>query len=80
MEKYFFSIVLLSNKIITFAKTYYNCKKDEVKVLNMTYHSYWKVEENNFDVQPYCVKLFRQHWYMGSARTPLASQGDGRKD
>lgn len=33
-------------------------------VLNMTYHSYWKEEENNFDVQPYCVKLFRQRWYM----------------
>ena len=36
----------------------------ENKVLNMTYHSYWKDEENNFDVQPYCVKLFRQRWYL----------------
>ena len=35
----------------------------ENRVLNMTYHSYWKDEENNFDVQPYCVKLFRQRWY-----------------
>ena len=34
------------------------------RVLNMTYHSYWKDEEYNFDVQPYCVKLFRQRWYM----------------
>jgi predicted DNA-binding transcriptional regulator YafY len=33
-------------------------------MLNMTYHSYWKDEENNFDVQPFCVKLFRQRWYM----------------
>ena len=36
----------------------------ENHVLNMTYHSYWKDEENNFDVQPYCVKLFRQRWYI----------------
>lgn len=33
-------------------------------MLNMTYHNYWKDEENNFDVQPYCVKLFRQRWYL----------------
>ncbi len=36
----------------------------ENRVLNITYHSYWKDEENNFDVQPYCVKLFRQRWYL----------------
>ena len=34
------------------------------KVLNMTYHSYNRDEEYNFDVHPYCVKLFRQRWYM----------------
>ena len=32
----------------------------ENRVLNMTYHSYWKDEENNFDALPYCVKLYRQ--------------------
>lgn len=36
----------------------------ENRVLNMTYHSYWKDEENNYDVLPYCVKLYRQRWYM----------------
>ena len=36
----------------------------ENKVLNITYHSYWKNEENNFDLQPFCVKLFRQRWYL----------------
>ena len=36
----------------------------ENRVVNITYHSYWKDEENNFDVQPYCVKLFRQRWYL----------------
>ena len=39
------------------------------KVLNMTYHSYWKDEENSFDVHPYCVKLFRQRWYMVALST-----------
>lgn len=41
----------------------------ENRVLNMTYHSYWKDEENNFDVQPYCVKLFRQRWYLVARST-----------
>ncbi len=41
----------------------------ENRVLNMTYHSYWKDEENNFDVQPYCAKLFRQRWYMVARST-----------
>ena len=41
----------------------------ENHVLNITYHSYWKDEENNFDVQPYCVKLFRQRWYMVARST-----------
>ena len=36
----------------------------ENRVLNITYHSYWKDEENNFDVQPFCIKLFRQRWYL----------------
>ena len=36
----------------------------ENRELNMTYHSYWKDEENNFDALPYCVKLYRQRWYM----------------
>jgi hypothetical protein len=41
----------------------------ENRVLNMTYHSYWKDEENNFDILPYCVKLFRQRWYMVARST-----------
>ena len=36
----------------------------ENHVLNMTYHSFWKDKEGNYDVHPYCVKLFRQRWYM----------------
>ncbi len=41
----------------------------ENRVINITYHSYWKDEANNFDVQPYCVKLFRQRWYMVGLNT-----------
>ena len=36
----------------------------ENRVLSITYHSYWKDEENTFDLQPYCIKLFRQRWYL----------------
>lgn len=36
----------------------------ENRVLNMTYKSYWKDKEKNYDVQPLCLKLFRQRWYV----------------
>lgn len=36
----------------------------ENRVLNMTYKSYWNTEEKNYDVQPLCLKLFRQRWYL----------------
>lgn len=36
----------------------------ENRVLNITHYNYWKDQEYNFDVQPYCVKLFRQRWYL----------------
>lgn len=41
----------------------------ENRVLHITYYSYWKDEEYSFDVQPYCVKLFRQRWYMVARST-----------
>ena len=42
-------------------------------VINMTYHSYWRDKSNNFDVEPYCVKLFRQRWYL-LGRSPYKKQ------
>jgi hypothetical protein len=33
-------------------------------VITITYQSYWREESNTFDVYPYCVKLFRQRWYL----------------
>lgn len=41
----------------------------ENRLLTITYHSYWKDEENTFDVQPFCLKLFRQRWYMVARST-----------
>lgn len=32
--------------------------------INLTYQSYWRNESNTFIVEPYCVKLFKQRWYM----------------
>ena len=32
--------------------------------INMTYQSYWKEKSHTFDVEPYCVKLFKQRWYL----------------
>ncbi|MBR5850992.1 MAG: WYL domain-containing protein [Bacteroidaceae bacterium] len=37
--------------------------------LNITYKSYWSDEECCFDVKPYCVKLFKQRWYMVAKST-----------
>ena len=37
--------------------------------INMTYQSYWRDDSNTFMVEPYCVKLFNQRWYM-VARSP----------
>ena len=34
------------------------------KVLEITYKSYWRECESTFQVAPYCVKLFRQRWYL----------------
>lgn len=42
-------------------------------LINMTYRSYWKDNSYNFDVEPYCVKLFRQRWYL-LGRSPYKKQ------
>jgi len=34
------------------------------KALEVTYKGYWSEHEHTFPVAPYCVKLFRQRWYM----------------
>ena len=32
--------------------------------LSMTYHSFHREDPSTFEVEPYCVKLFEQRWYM----------------
>ena len=51
----------------------------ENHVLNITYHSYWKDEEYNFDVEPFCVKLFKQRWYMVGLSTDEYFREQGPK-
>ena len=36
----------------------------ESVALSMTYQSFWMNEPSTFEVEPYCVKLFEQRWYM----------------
>lgn len=36
----------------------------ESVALLMTYQSFWMDEPATFEVEPYCVKLFEQRWYM----------------
>ena len=36
----------------------------ESVALSMTYHSFHCEEPSTFEVEPYCVKLFEQRWYM----------------
>ena len=33
-------------------------------VLSMTYQSYSRDEANTFEVEPYCLKAFKQRWYL----------------
>ena len=34
------------------------------KVIKITYKGYWSEHEHKFPVAPYCIKLFRQRWYL----------------
>jgi predicted DNA-binding transcriptional regulator YafY len=37
--------------------------------IRITYQSYWRDKSNTFMIEPYCVKLFKQRWYV-VARSP----------
>ena len=37
--------------------------------INKTNQSYWRAKSNNFNVEPYCVKLFKQRWYLVARST-----------
>ena len=36
----------------------------EGKAIEITYKSFWRDEESTFTAYPYCLKLFKQRWYM----------------
>jgi len=42
--------------------------RDE-RTIEMTYQPFWRDEPNTFEVEPYCVKVFKQRWYL-LARSP----------
>ena len=33
-------------------------------LLYMTYQSYWRQKASSFEVEPYCLKAFKQRWYL----------------
>jgi hypothetical protein len=43
------------------------------KTLLITYQSYWRDESSTFELEPYCVKLFKQRWYL-VGRSPYYNQ------
>lgn len=34
------------------------------KAVEMTYHSFWRGEDSTFIAHPWCLKLFKQRWYV----------------
>ncbi len=39
------------------------------QVLGMTYQSFWRDDSYTFEIEPYCLKAFKQRWYL-VARSP----------
>ncbi len=37
--------------------------------IEIAYQSYWREESHTFEVEPYCIKIFKQRWYI-IARSP----------
>ena len=40
-----------------------NAMRDK-KTVEVTYQSFWRDEPNTFTIHPYCLKLFKQRWYV----------------
>ena len=40
-----------------------NAMRDK-KAVEVTYQSFWRDEPNTFTLHPYCLKLFKQRWYV----------------
>jgi predicted DNA-binding transcriptional regulator YafY len=37
--------------------------------IELTYQSFWRVKPETYEIEPYCVKIFKQRWYV-VARAP----------
>lgn len=37
--------------------------RDSLRI-EMTYRSFWRGESSTFEVEPFCIKVFRQRWYL----------------
>jgi hypothetical protein len=37
--------------------------RDEL-MLEITYQSFWRDEPATFEIEPYCIKIFKQRWYV----------------
>ncbi|MBP7359444.1 MAG: WYL domain-containing protein, partial [Prevotella sp.] len=36
----------------------------ENKIIQITHHSFWESQSFAFEIMPYCLKLFKQRWYL----------------
>ncbi|HPW66381.1 MAG TPA: WYL domain-containing protein [Salinivirgaceae bacterium] len=52
--------------------TFLESIKDNLTV-EMTYQSFGRSEPNTYEIEPYCLKVFRQRWYV-LARSPYYNQ------
>lgn len=59
-DRILFEKVPSSSKWLT---TIVNAMRDG-KALEMTYQSFKRTEPSTFETHPYCLKIFRQRWYM----------------
>ncbi len=48
---------------VRFLTTVIEAMRDS-RTLELTYRSFWRAEASTFEVEPFCVKVFRQRWYM----------------
>ena len=64
-DRILFEKIPSSQKWLT---TIVNAMRDG-RAIETTYKSFWRDEESTFVAYPYCLKLFKQRWYMLAATT-----------
>ena len=69
---YIADIMTTDKRIIEIQTANMNAMRDKMTV-EVTYQSFWKDEPSTFILHPYCLKLFKQRWYV-------LGRGDGYDD